>query len=47
MIFIFIEVELYNTNLFVKEFLNKLAEMKIQFIDVRGDKIKIIEELGE
>ena len=41
------DVELYNTNLFVKEFLNKLAEMKIQFIDVRGDKTKIIEELGE
>lgn len=41
------DVELYNTNLFVKDFLNKLAEMEVQFIDVRGDKTKIIEKLGE
>lgn len=39
-------VTLYNTNTFVRMFLENLADTEIQFVDVRGDKTKILNELG-
>ncbi len=39
--------ELYNTNIFVKSFLNKIDERKILNFDVRGDKRKIVKEIEE
>ncbi len=41
------DVELYNTNVFTKKFLKKITETKIINIDVRGDKVEILKELGE
>ena len=41
------DIELYNTNIFTKKFLNKIIESKIINIDVRGDKKEILKELGE
>ena len=40
-------VELYNTNTFVKSFLNKIDESKIFNFEVRGDKREIIKKLEE
>ena len=40
-------VELYNTNTFVKSFLSKIAESKIFNFEVRGDKREIIKKLEE
>ena len=40
------DIELYNTNILVKTFLKNLSEIKIEYIDIRGDKIKILNELG-
>lgn len=41
------DVELYNTNTFVKSFLNKIDESKIINFEVRGDKREIIKKLEE
>ncbi|MCI8444365.1 MAG: hypothetical protein HFJ37_04295 [Clostridia bacterium] len=41
------DIELYNTNKNIKEFLRKIINMDIQVINVRGDKSKIFQELGE
>ena len=41
------DVELYNTNIFTKKFLKKITGTKIINIDVRGDKVEILKELGE
>ena len=41
------DIELYNTNVFTKKFLKKITETKIINIDVRGDKVEILKELGE
>ena len=41
------DVELYNTNTFVKSFLNKIDESKIFNFEVRGDKREIIKKLEE
>lgn len=41
------DIELYNTNIFTKKFLKKIIETGIINIDVRGDKVKILKELGE
>lgn len=41
------DIELYNTNISTKKFLNKIIESKIINIDVRGDKKEILKELGE
>lgn len=41
------DVELYNTNTFVKSFLNKIDESKIFNLEVRGDKREIIKKLEE
>lgn len=40
-------IELYNTTKYTKDFLTKLIETKIQVFDARGDKKKIVKELGE
>lgn len=40
-------VELYNTNKYVKKFLEKLTETNIQIFDVRGDKKEIYQKLGD
>ncbi len=40
-------VKLYNTNIFTKQFLNKIDERKILNLEVRGDKREIIKELEE
>ncbi|MBR0490477.1 MAG: hypothetical protein IJJ82_00320 [Clostridia bacterium] len=37
---------LYDTNKYVKIFLENLSELEIPVLDVRGDKNKILEELG-
>ncbi len=41
------DVELYNTNTFVKSFLSKIDESKILNFEVRGDKREIIKKLEE
>ena len=41
------DVELYNTNTFVKSFLNKIDESKIFNFEVREDKREIIKKLEE
>ena len=41
------DIELYNTNVFTKKFLKKITETKIINIDVRGDTVEILKELGE
>lgn len=41
------DVVLYNTTLYTKKFLNKIIDAKIQVFDARGDKKKIVKELGE
>lgn len=41
------DVELYNTNTFVKSFLCKIDESKILNFEVRGDKREIIKKLEE
>lgn len=40
------DINLYNTNTFVKKFLENLAEAEVQVVDVRGDKNQILNELG-
>lgn len=40
-------IELFNINIYIKDFLNKIIEAKIPVIDVRGDKKKILQELGD
>ena len=41
------DIELYDTNKYVKSFLNNIIDTKIQIMDVRGDKKKIIKEIGD
>lgn len=41
------DVVLYNITLYTKKFLKKIIDTKIQVFDARGDKRKIVKELGE
>lgn len=40
-------IELYNTTICTKQFLSKIIDDNIQVLDIRGDKKKILKELGE
>lgn len=40
-------VELYNTTIYTKQFLNKIIAANIKVFDARGDKKQIVKELGE
>ena len=41
------DIELYNTNKYVKEFLNNLTNLPIEILDVRGNKEEIYKQLGD
>lgn len=41
------DIELYNTNIFVKKFWKVLDENKVSNYDVRGDKKQIVRKIGE
>lgn len=41
------DIELYNTNKYVMEFLSKLTTTSIEIMDIRGDKKKILKKLEE
>lgn len=41
------DIELYNTNKYVKKFLENLSATEVQIYDVRGDKRKIYSKIGD
>ena len=41
------DIELYNTNMYVKKFLNNLTDLAMEILDVRGNKEEIYKKIGD
>lgn len=41
------DIELYNTNIYVKQFLNNLTDLSLDILDVRGNKEEIYNKVGD